>query len=663
MCVGSSVEELTQGVNEYLDPALANLHFALLDAFANHPTLPLYKWLNQETTTFLMNAASASMNMGEYIANYFEEVQEKLIYDLEKDTYKKSAERKKDLFYHLIKFYKAVMLFKADIGKRILSVSDDSVTIAYIEKLNEQYEIAKKIYLEYQEMINKIQREIEDDFQYLTVEKFLNNFTKILKSDLENQLIFFSRKYQEKIKYFRESKLDSTQLLLQVEEELHQLNHTNNDKIQRRDFDINNLVDESIISSILSQQFSRLDDEINNNVYFFEEKLQENCQATFGKVFRWIAEARSDLLRQKSILDILSAEDSVKFVDIEPSIQSLRLSVSKQSQLSFHSKWCSKNPGSIFSSLDEIQRAATFTYALSPICNLNTLRARREKIDIKLYTLDEKLQEMKAFEDELDKFNNKTLLLKKEFTDKKNKLAISSKSKVSYMQKKVFEETQAQLNVSRNQYRENLKNIARQCRLHIENQNNLNMIVQVSASKSSFSIDQHHFALPKSRKYLLPGIFSGFSGVAIASLFAVFTATTPVGLIVAVSMASALLLTGTAVFLTKAYNCFKKNKMLRQHDEAIQENLFRANDLLKKKKFDSTTRHLMMKYNITIDKSVNDNLGKKVKCVMAGINFAQFFLDAESGKLQIVSEDNSKIELVDAKNFQAQLGRFQLGKM
>src|SRR5579872_5166443 len=179
MNVGSSFEEMTQSVNEYLDPALSALHTAFLHAFAKYPTLSLYKWLHAETLSYLQNAASAGFNATDYLENYCTSVQHQLSITLETKPYKNTSERKKELFNQLIHFYKSIIIFKLEIGKKILAVNDDDVTRKYIDRLGYDFESIKKKHNHYFKEIETIHTDIENDLAQLTHEKVLENINLI----------------------------------------------------------------------------------------------------------------------------------------------------------------------------------------------------------------------------------------------------------------------------------------------------------------------------------------------------------------------------------------------------------------------------------------------------------------------------------------------------
>lgn len=644
--IGSSLEEMTYSINEDLNLHLANLDVALLDAFNDHFTLPFYKWLYLETQSYL-HAAQSAMNVEEHIKNYTEHVQQKLISELQKECYKKISIRKQELFHYLIKFYKAIMLFKADIGKRVVVGSDDAMTSYCIEELNKQILSAQHKIIEPRKRITKIQVEIEEDLEQLTLENVLVSYALNIDRHLQHELWAIPQDFERALTELKDSKDAPHQLLVQAEKKIAEIKQL---KISEKKWGINNnLMDEMKISCGISQLFNRLESE--------EKELGELCgnnpddekSITLKVALEKIMDVTEVLLQQKDFLSKAFAGGFVSSVELKPCIDALCEKVTQQTKKPFSvfSKWRSKNPCSILSSLEEIRYAAQCAYAISPICNDIALQKRRDKIELKLEIVNKKFNEMTEVINDLKKNSEKTKKLKIEFFDKKRKLEPLVKRKFEEIHRKKIKETQMRLDILKNQYLIQFDLIADQCKKKI---------------KFKEKTEQpEHFCLPKVRKYLIPGVVSEFAGVGVAALAAVaFISTTPVGWGVAAAITAGSLLIAGGVFLSKAYHRYKDNKLIKQYEKSDQKDSYETNKNLKKLKICSTTRRLIIENKLTMDRNSFNQDKKEVVLVKKGFNKARLFWNKDTKKLRVGSLHSVAKEPVDMLNINNQLNRFEI---
>src|SRR5579872_84758 len=414
MNVGSSFEEMTQSINEYLDPALSALHTAFLHAFAKHPTLSLYKWLHAETLSYLQNAASAGFNATDYLENYCTSVQHQLSTALETKYYKNTSERKKELFNHLINFYKNIIIFKLEIGKKILAVNDDDVTRNYIDRLGYTFESVKNKYINSFKEIYTIHTDIENDFSQLTHEKIFENIDVIplVKNSVNKQLASITTRYETTLTTFNEPTVEPSELLVLVQNEI---KRAREDKIQEEKINLKRLINTSPMMNDIVGKFIILKNHEEDITAVHENKKN---MSRLDEIFNSINDVIEDLLRQKSLIHILSAEN-VKPINLDESIELLRNTVCKQADRFTNREWCSEKKGSVIEALVKVKDAGTMTYIFGPVCNAETLQDRFNHLNKTLCSLEEKIEYIDRIKIKIKEIKTKTEELNTAFEAKK----------------------------------------------------------------------------------------------------------------------------------------------------------------------------------------------------------------------------------------------------
>ncbi len=637
--VSAGAEELTQEVNEYLDPALASLHEALLYVLAGHLTFPLYQWLYQQTESYLTISALPGLNAIKSIGNYSASVQEQLILEFEKLPYKNASAAKKELFHGLVKFYKTIIVFKTDMSRKNLALKEEKLTNYHIEELSQEFDLLKQKLKEPQARIVKTQQEMTSDLNQLSEQKILDYYTVKLKRYLQNTIIETNQDCDKIVEALKDSKEDTSTLLGTIQEKINQINAY---KIKKMEMAVNHLVDESPILFGISQLLNRLSVEEEELFCILAEKSESQKNRTLLDIADHVSSLKAYLLRQQSFLDEISAENFLKTVNIEVIVDSLCLIMARQSKLKFNSKWCSDKPNGLLQSLEKIKRAAMLTHAFSPIFAGAALQTRKEKIQSQLYLLDKISDEINSIQESLEKNKIKKQAFEDELSTKKHTLTASIKHKISSIRRKEMAAAEAQLDQIKNQY-----------------VNKLQLISEVYQKDSKQAESSDHFSLPKTKNYLAPGILSESAAAGCIALATVaFMTTTPIGWGIAATLMALSFLSTGIVCLIKAYNRYKKNKQLEQYDQKTQKIIVKSDEALKKNNVDSTTRRLMVEYQMTIKEDNATHNKIEVTCLREEMHQARLFINKETKKLFIGSIDDAHAEPVDIKNFQAQLRRF-----
>lgn len=642
-------EELTEEINKHLDPALKALHTALLKALSGHLTLSLYQWLYQETEPYLQIAANAGLNAILSVANYSSAIQEKLSLEFEIKPYKSASDNKKKLFHELAKFYKTIILFKTDMGRKILAVKEEKITEYYLNELDNKVNLIKQSLRKPQERILATQNEMMTDLDQLTEEAVLDFHTKKIKAHLQNSINENISEYDTILEELKDSKEDPSQLLSHVQGKINKINES---KIEDLKFDTETFVEELPVLFGISQLLSRLESEQEEYILLLEKQSETKKIQTLKEIFDQAEALKKNLLRQQAFLEEISTVNTVNTVNVDPIIDSLSQIMIQQSRFSYHSAWCSEKSDGILKSLENIKRAAMLTNAFSPIFSGTALQTRYEKIHSQFYVLDKIKAGIKEIQDNIENNKIKKEQFKSAMLKKNNELKISLKHKVEGIYRKETSVAQNQLSKIKLQYIQRLKTVIDISQKEISQSNQRGQLIPSPHVKKKFS-------LPKSRNYLIPGVVNEFLAATLTGLaFAAFMTTTPIGWGIAATLAATCCVSIGTVFLTKAYNRHKKNNLLKQFDQNTQEDLFQINEDLKKEKIDSSTRHFIIKHGMTVDKNYRSQDKDEVAYVMKDKHQIRFFLNVKTKNFHVCSNDHSRKVRVDTKNFQAQLRQF-----